>query len=159
MGAVLRIVTYALGLERSAKVRLESSAVHVHRETRLFGRLLRVSDASYALRDVECARREVSAPAFQVLFGALALAVGVVFGIIWGSDGLARGDLRLVLAAAVAIGAGVVVDVLLAGWGKLRRDRAGFEMFVDSERVVAMRKVDSERAARLVEQIARRRGA
>jgi hypothetical protein len=159
LGAVARVVSYALGLERSAKVRLESSAVHVHRETRLFGRTLRVSDASYALRDVECARREVSAPAFQVLFGALALAVGIVFGVIWGSDGIARGDLRLVLAAAVAIGAGVVVDILLAGWGKLRRDRAGFEMFVDSERVVAMRKVDSERAARLVEQIARRRGA
>ena len=66
VGAVLRIVTYALGLERSAKVRLESSAVHVHRETRLFGRLLRVSDASYALRDVECARREVSAPTGQI---------------------------------------------------------------------------------------------
>jgi hypothetical protein len=46
---------------------------------------------------------------------------------------------------------------LFDGWGKLRRERAGFEMFVDGERVVTLRRVDPQRAQRLVEQIARRR--
>lgn len=154
-----RFVAYGLGLERTAKIRLESSAVHVHRETRLFGRTLRVSDASYALRDVDCATREVSMPAFQVLFGALSLALGVVLGTIWLSDSVARGDVGLLASAAVSLGLGVGLDLLFAGWGRLRRERAGFEMFVDNERVVALRKVDPERAQRLVEQIARRRGA
>jgi hypothetical protein len=154
---LLRFLAFGLGLERTGKVRLESGAVYVHRETRLFGRTLRVSDASYALRDIECATREVSAPAFQVVFGALALAVGVVLGFVWMSDAIARGDSSLFVSALVAIAAGIGLDLLFAGWGRMRRERAGFEMFVDSERVVALRKVDSERAQRLVEQIARRK--
>jgi len=152
-----RLASYGLGLERNAKVRLETNAVHVFRETRLFGRTLRESDASYALRDIECATREVSMPAFQVLFGALALAIGVVMSMIWLSDGIARDDSSLMLSAALAIGAGVGLDLLFTGWGRLRTERAGFEMFVDNERVVALRKVDPERAQRFVEQIARRR--
>jgi hypothetical protein len=158
VGWIFRFVAYGLGLERTAKVRLETAAVHVHSETKLFGRSLRVKDASYALRDIECATREVSMPAFQVLFGALALAAGLVVGIIWLSDALARGDNGLLVSAGIAVAAGVGVDLLFAGWGRLRRERAGFEMFVDNERVVALRRVDPERAQRLVEQIARRRG-
>jgi hypothetical protein len=154
-----RLLAFGVGLERSAKVKLEASAVHVHRETKLFGRTLRVSDASYALQDVDCATREVSMPTFQVLFGALALACGVVFGTIWVTDAMARGDHELLMTGGMALMAGAGLDLLLAGWGRLRRERAGFELFVDKERVVALRKVDPERAQRLVEQIARRRGA
>ncbi len=155
--AFFRAISYALGLERNAKVRLESKAVHVYRETRLFGRVVRASDASYALKDIECATREVSMPAFQVLFGALSLALGVVLAVMWASDSFARDDSSLLVSAALALGAGVGLDLLFAGWGGLRKERAGFEMFVDNERVVALRKVDPERAQRLVEQIARRR--
>jgi hypothetical protein len=157
VAAVLRFIAFGLGLERTGKVRLESGAVCVHRETRLFGRTLRVSDASYALRDIECAMREVSAPAFQVVFGALSLAAGIVLGIVWISDAIARGDSSLFGSALIAICAGAGLDLLFTGWGRLRRERAGFEMFVDNQRVVALRKVDSERAQRLVEQIARRK--
>jgi len=153
----LRLLAFGLGLERRARVRLEEGAVHVRRETFLFGRLLRISDASYALRDLDCATREVSMPLFQVLFGALSLAVGCVLAVIWLSNGIARGDHALLASAAVAFAAGVGLDLLFAGWGRLRKDRAGFEMFVDGERVVALRKVDPQRAQRLVEQIARRR--
>lgn len=96
-------------------------------------------------------------PAFQVLFGALALAMGVGLSLIWTSDAIARKDTSLLMSAVLALGAGVGLDLLLAGWGHLRKERAGFEMFVDNERVVALRKVDPERAQRLVEQIARRR--
>jgi len=155
--ALARGVAYGFGFERTGRVRLEANALHVRRETRLFGRLLRVSDASYALRDVGCALREVSMPAFQVLFGALALATGVVLGVIWLSDAVARGDRELLMSAALALGAGALLDLVLAGWGRLRRERAGFELLVDQRRVVALRRVDPERAQRLVEQIARRR--
>ncbi|MDB4988528.1 MAG: hypothetical protein JWN04_3706 [Myxococcaceae bacterium] len=155
--AVGRTLAYGFGLERTGRVRLEANALHVRRETRLFGRTLRVSDASYALRDVACALREVSMPAFQVLFGALALAVGVVLGVIKLSDAIARGDRALLISAALALGVGALLDLGLAGWGRLRRDRAGFELVVDHERVVALRRVDPERAQRLVEQIARRK--
>lgn len=157
--ALARAVSYGLGLERNAKVRLEPNAVHVYRETRLFGRTLRASDASYALHDIECATREVSMPAFQVLFGALSLGTGVVLALLWSRDAIARDDPSLLVSAALALGAGAGLDLLFAGWGRLRKERAGFEMFVDNERVVALRKVDPERAQRLVEQIARRRGA
>jgi hypothetical protein len=158
MAALGRFVAYGFGLESSARVKLEANAVHVHRETRLFGRTLRASDASYALKDIECATREVSMPTFQVLFGAFALVAGVVFGTMWISDGLARGDHDLLLTGAIALIAGVGLDLLLAGWGSLRSERAGFEMFVDNERVVALRRVDPVRAQRLVQQIAARRG-
>jgi hypothetical protein len=157
LAALGRSFAYGLGLERTGRVRLESNALHVRRETRLFGRTLRVSDASYALRDVACALREVSMPAFQVLFGALALAIGVVLGVIWLSDAIARGDRDLLIAAAMAVGVGALLDLLLAGWGRVRRERAGFELIVDRERVVALRRVDPERAQRMVEQIARRK--
>lgn len=154
---LLRFLAYGLGLERNARVRLEEGAVHVRRETFLFGRLLRISDASYALKDLDCATREVSMPLFQVLFGALSLAVCSVLALIWMSDGIARGDYGLLRAAGLALCVGVGLDLLFAGWGRLRRERAGFEMFVDGERVVALRRVDPQRAQRLVEQIARRR--
>ena len=75
----------------------------------------------------------------------------------WASDAVARKDSSLLMSADLALGAGVGLDLLLAGWGQLRKERAGFEMFVDNERVVALRKVDPERAQRLVEQIAQRR--
>lgn len=157
LAAIARSLAYGLGLERTGRVRLESNALHVRRETRLFGRTLRVSDASYALQDVSSALREVSMPAFQVLFGALALATGVVLGVIWLSDAIARGDRDLLVTAALALGAGALIDLMLAGWGRLRRERAGFELTVDHERVVSLRRVDPERAQRLVEQIARRK--
>jgi hypothetical protein len=153
----LRFIGYGLGIERNARVRLEESAVHVRRETFLFGRLLRTSDASYALKDLDCATREVSMPLAQVLFGALALAVCCVLALIWLSDGIARGDWGLLRAAGLALGVGAGLDLLFAGWGRLRRERAGFEMVVDGQRVVALRRVDPQRAQRLVEQIARRR--
>jgi hypothetical protein len=155
--AIGRGIAYALGLERTGRVRLETHALHVRQETRLFGRTLRVSDTSYALRDVGCALREVSIPAFQVLFGALALAVGVLLGVIWLSDAIARGERELLFSAALAVGVGALLDLLLSGWGRLRRERAGFELIVDQRRVVALRRVDPERASALVEQIARRR--
>jgi len=41
-----RLVAYGLGLTRQARVRLEAGALHVQRETRLFGRVVRVRDAS-----------------------------------------------------------------------------------------------------------------
>ena len=148
--AIGRLFAYGFGLERTGRVRLEANALHVRRETRLFGRTLRVSDASYALR-------EVSMPAFQVLFGALALAIGVVLGVIKLGDAVARGDRALLMSGAVAIGVGVLLDLGLSGWGRLRRERAGFELVVDHERVVSLRRVDPERAQRLVEQIARRK--
>ncbi|MFT3921448.1 MAG: hypothetical protein QM778_02815 [Myxococcales bacterium] len=157
LAAVWRFVAYGFGLESSARVRLETNAVHVHRETRLFGRTLRASDASYALKDVECATREVSMPTFQVLFGALALVLGVVLGTIWISDGLARADHELMLTGVFALLAGAGLDLFFAGWGSLRHERAGFEMFVDNERVVALRRVDPQRAQRMVQQIAARR--
>jgi hypothetical protein len=155
--ALGRSLAYGLGLERTGRVRLEANALHVRRETRLFGRTVRVSDASYALRDVACALREVSMPAFQVLFGALALAIGVVLGVIYLSDAFVRGDRDLLISGALALGIGALLDLALAGWGRLRRERAGFELIVDHERVVALRRVDPERAQRLVEQIARRK--
>lgn len=154
-----RVIAFGLGLENSARVRLEQEAVHVRRETFLFGRLLRMSDAAYALRDLECATREVSMPLFQVLFGAASLAVGSVLCVIWLSNAAVRGDRTLLGSAIVALCVGVGLDLLLAGWGRLRNDRAGFEMFVGGQRVVALRRVDSQRAQRLVEQIARRRSA
>ncbi len=154
-----RFLAFGLGLERVARVRLELNAVHVHRETRLFGRTLRVSDASYALKDVECATREVSMPTFQVLFGAAALVVGIVCGTIWMSDGLVRGDHELFITGVIALLAGAGLDLLFAGWGSLRQSRAGFEMFVDNECVVALRRVDPDRAQRMVRQIAARRPA
>jgi hypothetical protein len=154
-----RVLAFGLGLQNSARVRLEQETVHVQRETFLFGRLMRMSDATYALRDLECATREVSMPLFQVLFGAVALAVGSVLSVIWLSNALARGDRALLGSAIVALCIGVGVDLLFAGWGRLRSDRAGLEMFVDGRRVVALRRVDSQRAQRLVEQIARRRSA
>lgn len=155
--AMARAIAKGFGLERTGRVRLEANALHVRRETRLFGRLLRASDASYALKEVSCALREVSMPVFQVLFGALALAVGVLLGVIWLSDAIARGDRDLLVSGALALGAGALLDLSLAGWGRLRRERAGFELLVDHRRVVALRRVDPERAQRLVEQIARRR--
>ncbi len=154
--ALGRSLAYGFGLERTGRVRLEANALHVRRETRLFGRTLRVSDASYALRDVACALREVSMPAVHVLLGALALATGVVLGVIWLSDAIARGDRDLLVSGSLALGAGALLDLTLAGWGRLRNERAGFELVVDHRRVVALRRVDSERAQRLVEQIARR---
>ncbi len=158
LSAIWRFIAYAFGLESSARVKLETHAVHVHRETRLFGRTLRASDASYALKDIECATREVSMPTFQVLFGALALVVGVVLGVIWISDGLARADHELLLSGVIALMAGAGLDLFFAGWGSLRKERAGFEMFVDNERVVELLRVDPARAQRLVQQIAARRG-
>ncbi|MET0343423.1 MAG: hypothetical protein ABW252_20600 [Polyangiales bacterium] len=155
--AIGRAIAYGFGFERTGRVRLSSNALHVHRETRLFGRTLRISDASYGLNEVGCAMREVSMPAFQVLFGALALSLGVVLGVMWLSDAIARGDRGLYVSAALALGIGALLDLALAGWGRMRRERAGFELVVDRERVVALRRVDSERAQRLVEQIARRR--
>lgn len=155
--AIGRSIAYGFGFERTGKVRLEERALHVQRETRLFGRTLRVSDASYALRDVGYALREVSVPAVQVLFGALALALGVVLGVIWLSDGIARGNRDLLISGALALGLGALLDLGLSGWGRLRGERAGFELIVDQKRVVALRRVDAERAQRLVEQIARRR--
>jgi hypothetical protein len=152
-----RLIAFGLGLENSARVRLEHEAVHVRRETFLFGRLLRITEATYALRDLECATREVSMPLFQVLFGAGALAVGSLLSVIWLSQAVARGDRTLLGSAIVALCVGVGIDLLFAGWGRLRTDRAGFEMFVDGQRVVALRRVNSLRAQRLVEQIARRR--
>ncbi len=152
-----RFLAFGLGLERMARVRLETNAVHVHRETKLFGRTVRVSDASYALKDVECATREVSMPTFQVLFGAVALVLGVVCGSIWMSDGLVRGDHELFITGVIALTAGAGLDLVFAGWGSLRRSRAGFEMFVDNECVAALRRVDPERAQRMVRQIAARR--
>jgi hypothetical protein len=157
IAALGRTLAYGLSLERTGRVRLESNALHVRRETRLFGRTLRVSDASYALHDVGCALREVSVPGFQVLMGALALAIGVVLGVVWLSDAIARGDRDLLITGALALGIGALLDLLLAGWGRLRRERAGFELLVDRRRVVALRRVDPERAQRLVEQIARRK--
>jgi hypothetical protein len=157
LSALMRFLAYAFGLERSARVKLEPAAVHVHSEVKLFGRTLRVSDASYALRDVECALREVSMPTFQVLAGALALVLGVVLGTVWVSDALARGDSELLAVGATALAVGAGLDLLFAGWGRLRRDRAGFELYVDREPVATLRKVDPERAQRLVEQIARQR--
>jgi hypothetical protein len=154
-----RVLAFGLGLEHSGRVRLEQEAVHVRRETFLFGRLLRISDATYALRDLECATREVSMPLFQVLFGAISLAVGFSLAVVWISHALKRGDHALLRSAAIALGVGVGLDLVFAGWGRLRKDRAGFEMFVDGERVVALRRVDSQRAQRLVEQIARKRSA
>lgn len=152
-----RTLTFGFGLERTGRVRLESNALHVRRETRLFGRTVRVRDASYALREVDGALREVSIPAVQVLFGAVALALGVVLGVMWLSDAIARGDRELLIAGAVALGSGALLDLLLSGWGSLRPERAGFELIVDRQRVAVLRRVDPERAARLVEQIARRR--
>jgi hypothetical protein len=158
LAAVGRFLAYGFGLESSARVKLETNAVHVHRETRLFGRTLRASDASYALKDIECATREVSMPTFQVLFGALALVLGVVLGVVWISDGLARADHELLISGVIALMAGAGLDLFFAGWGSLRHERAGFEMFVDNERVVTLRRVDPVRAQRLVQQIAARRG-
>jgi len=155
--AIGRAIAYGFGFERTGRVRLTVNALHVQRETRLFGRTLRISDASYGLHDVGCVRREVSLPAFQVLFGALALAIGVGLGVVWLSDAIARSDRGLLMSAALALGIGALLDLALAGWGRRRRERAGFELVVDRERVVALRRVDSERAQRLVEQIARRR--
>jgi hypothetical protein len=152
-----RFLAFGLGIERSARVRLEKGAVHVRRETFLFGRLLRISDSSYALKDLDCATREVSRPIFQALFGALALAAGTVLFVMWVSDGIARSDKALIGSALVALCAGIALDMLFDGWGRLRKERAGFEMFVDGERVVTLRRVDPQRAQRLVEQIARRR--
>jgi hypothetical protein len=154
-----RVIAFALGLENSARVRLEQETIHVRRETFLLGRLLRMSDATYALRDLECATREVSMPLFQVLFGAGSLVAGSVLFVIWLSNAAVRGDRALLGSAIVALCVGVGLDLLFAGWGRLRDDRAGFEMFVDGQRVVALRRVDSQRAQRLVEQIARRRSA
>jgi hypothetical protein len=158
LAAIGRFVAFGFGLESSARVKLEANAVHVHRETRLFGRTLRASDASYALKDIECATREVSMPTFQVLFGALALVLGVVLGVMWISDGWARADHELLISGVIALMAGVGLYLFFAGWGSLRHERAGFEMFVDNERVVALRRVDPVRAQRLVQQIAVRRG-
>lgn len=155
--ALLRSFAYGLGLERTGRVRLEANALHVRRETRLFGHTVRVRDASYALRDVACALREVSMPAFQLLFSALALSIGVVLAVIWVSDAIARGDRALLISGALALGLGALLDLALAGWGRLRRERAGFELIVEHERVVSLRRVDPERARRLVEQIARRK--
>ncbi len=155
--ALGRLLAYGLGLERTVRVRLEKGAVHVHRDTRLFGRTLRLSDASYALNDIECATREVSVPAFRVLASALSLGIGVVLSVIWLSDGIVRGDAELLLKAALVLAAGAALDALFAGWGRLSRARAGFEMRVDHECVLSLRKVDPERAQRLVEQISRRR--
>lgn len=155
--AIGRAIAYALGLERNGRARLEANALQVRRETRLFGHTLRISDVTYSLRDIDCVVREVSMPAFQVLFGALALAVGVVLGVLWLSDAMARGDRDLLLSGAIALGAGALLDLLLAGWGRLRRERAGFEVRVDRRHAVALRHVDPERAQRLLEQIARRK--
>jgi hypothetical protein len=154
---VLRVIGWGLGLTRQARVKLEAGALHVQRETRLFGRVIRVRDASYALREVDTATREVSMPAFQVLIGALALGTSVVLAMFWFSGAMARGDSTLMRSAGLAVVAGVALDLLFTGWGRLRAERAGFELFVDQRRVVTLRKVDPERAQRLVEQIARRR--
>ena len=97
-------------------------------------------------------------PTFQVLFGALALVLGVVLGTMWISDGLVRADHEVLISGVIALIAGAGLDLFFAGWGSLRHERAGFEMFVDNERVVALRRVDPARAQRLVQQIAARRG-
>lgn len=152
-----RFCALGFGFERSARVRLEEGAVHVRRETFLFGRLVRSSDASYALKQLDSAMRVVSLPLFQVLFGALSLAAAVIVSAIWLSDGIARHDSALLRAAGIALVAGVGLDLLFAGWGRLRRARAGFELFFEGKRVVSLRRVDPERAQAMVDQIARRR--
>jgi hypothetical protein len=152
-----RAFAYLMGYENEARVRLEQRALHVHRETRLFGRTLRVRDTSYTLSQVDCATREVRAAALPLLLGAGALAVGTVLGIVWLSDGMARGDANLLVSALLAFVAGVSIDMFLSGWAKLRSQRAGFEMDVDKRCVLALRRVDADQAQRLVEQIARRR--
>lgn len=155
--AVIRSFAYLVGYENEARVRLEQSALYVHRETRLFGRTLRVRDTSYTLSHIDCATREVGAPALPLLLGAASLALGTVFGTIWLSDGLARNDANLMLSAVLAFVAGVSIDMFFSGWAKLRGQRAGFEMDVDKRCVLALRRVEAEPAQRLVEQIARRR--
>jgi hypothetical protein len=159
LAGLWRLVAYGLGLTRQARVRLEAGALHVQRETRLFGRVVRVRDAAYALRDLDTATREVSMPAFQVLVGALALGTAVVLAVLWLGGAAARGDGGLLRSAALALVVGIALDLVFSGWGRRRSERAGFEVFVDQRRVVALRRVDPERAQRLVEQIARRRAA
>jgi hypothetical protein len=157
LAALTRGLLYLVGYEKEARVRLEQQALVVHRETRLFGRTLHVRDTSYPLAHVDCATREVGAPALPLLLGAASLALGTVFGTIWLSDGLARGDGNLLISALLAFVAGVSIDMFFSGWAKLRGQRAGFEMEVDKRRVLALRRVEADLAQRLVEQIARRR--
>jgi hypothetical protein len=148
----------SVGYERVARLRIVGRALHVNSETWLFGRRIREGDSSFALDDVTCVSRELILPTFHLVLGATALGVASVLGVGRVSDGVARSDSDLMLLGVLTIAAGVAIDLLSVGWGRFRKPRSALELFVRARRVLALERVDPQRAAAFVEQMASRQG-
>ena len=85
-------------------------------------------------------------PAIRLLVGALALALGIVVGGILVGDGVRSGETYLLIAGAVLVLAGGLVDLALAVLWPASKGRAVLDLVIAPKTVLSLADVPEESA-------------
>jgi hypothetical protein len=132
---LVRALAFVVTLRREVTVQLGGAGLEVLASTRLFGREVRSARATYPLRSVRAASREVRYPRAHLLVGAVALGASLLVGGLWVAEGVRTGETYLLMAGGALIVGGALLDLLLGVLPFGRRGRVALRLHADSARV------------------------
>lgn len=127
---LVRGLAWLAGVHTHADVVMDDSGVTLEARTQIAGRTVRTRNERYARSALLAAARVTRFPAVHLLVGALALALGIVFGGAVFADGVKSGETVLLLAGAGLVLGGALLDLLLAVVVPASRNRSTLELVV-----------------------------
>jgi hypothetical protein len=151
-----RALAFMVSLRRETTVQLGGAGLEVLETTRLFGRELRRTRATYPLRSVQAASREVRYPRAHLLLGAIALGGSLLVGGLWVAEGVRTGETYLLMAGGGLVLLGALMDVALGVLPLGRRGRVALRLDAADHVRVAIRGAEEERVDAFLRELERR---
>ena len=133
-----RALAFVVTLRRDVTLQFGGAGLEVLGSTRLFGREVRSARATYPLRSVKTASREVRYPRAHLLVGAVALGASLLVGGVWVAEGVRTGETYLLMAGGALISGGALLDLLLGVLPFGRRGRVALRVDADSARIAVV---------------------
>lgn len=152
---LLRALAFVVTLRREVTLQFGGAGLEVLGSTRLFGREVRHSRATYPFRAVRAASREVRFPRVHLLVGALALGVSLLLGGLWVAEGVRTGETYLLMAGGALILGGALLDLAVSVLPLGRRGRVAVQLHADEARI-ALVGVDEARVDAFLRELERR---
>ncbi len=151
-----RLLGFALGVRRDARVELGQEALEVHRRVRLLGRTVRESRDIHTFEAVAGAGRMARHPSVHLLVGALGLALGILLGGLYAFEGIRTGETVLLLAGAGLILGGAGLDLLLAVLVPAKAREVALDIRLLPRGTLRLTRVPEEDADRFLDALAAR---
>jgi hypothetical protein len=137
---------YLLGCQSSVELRVEHSAITVHRRLDVLGRTVTSGETVIPFANLARAAREVRYPRFAMYAGLVALALGTFVGTSFISDGGWGRSPSLIALGAGIFGVGLALDMFLSSLWPSRRGQYRLLFVPRKGRAFAI-KVSDQKAA------------